>query len=176
MIKRDVELKFLANALIPPGFILQNPNNFQVRIALEESDLITNNVMYKYNCDNQRTCTATINIAILTGMLNYNVTIGNLQPATSIDSIISSTTTQFTNKGFIQINDILAYSLNDDPLDTDYWLDIVKGEEFITGIDGVSVFRTRNSKSFMRMLKRPNQNKTISIPYKIIIHSGKKRE
>ncbi len=152
MMKREVEIEFLANVVIPPGYILLNYDDFKASITLEESDLVTNIIMDRCNCERARICTDTRNIAILNGMLKYNVTIGNLIPVQPIDSILSSTTTQFSSGGFLQMDKILSSSFNNDLASTQYWIDCIKGEEFITCIHGVSAHRIRNCCSFMRML------------------------
>ncbi len=170
--RRKVGLEFLVNVVIPPGFILGDYNNFKVSISLDESDLVTNTIIDNYTCDEDEICTAIKNMAILTGMLNYNVVIGNFKPAEPIDSVVSSITTQFSSSGFLQISKVLQCSFNDVPVSTDYWISCKRGEEFIICADGESIRRDSNKQSFMRILNNPDQIRTISVPYKIRIFSG----
>ncbi|MFA9464122.1 MAG: hypothetical protein ACERKN_07485 [Velocimicrobium sp.] len=173
--EREVAIEFHANVVIPPGYILLNYDDFKDSIALDESELATNIIMGRCNCEEAGNYMDTKNLALLTGILNYNVTFENLIPAQPINSILSSMTTQFSSNGFLQVNKILTSSLNNDFVSTDYWIDCTKGEEFITCNNGVSLYRIRDCCSFMRMLNNPNQEKVVRVPYRIKIHSGIKR-
>lgn len=174
--KQSIGLEVLVNVVIPPGYILANYNDFEVNITLDESDLVTNIIMENYDCDEKGICTATRNFAILSGMLNYNVRVENLQPIRPIDSVVSSTTTQFSTAGFLQINKCLARSFNNEFISTDYWIHCKKGEEFITLTNGLRINRTNDYSLFMKMLNNPDQCKAVSIPYIITIFSRMPKE
>lgn len=169
-------LEFLANVLIPPGFILESLDDIKENITLEESRLVTNIVMENYNCDEEGICRGTRNIAILTGRLNYSVTIGDLRPAESITNVVSTATTQFSGSGFLQINKTLGCSFNENAVSTNYVIDCRKGEEFVVDTRGERIYRISDSYEFMRILSDPNRSKTISIPYVIGIYSGLEKE
>lgn len=176
MMSYQAGLEFLANVLIPPGFILEKLDDLKESITLEESSLATNIVMEKYNCDEGGICRAIRNIAILTGTLNYNVTIGDLRPAEIVRSILTSANTQFSEGGFLQINKTLGCSFNDSAVNTNYVIECKKGEEFVSGTRGERVFRNSNSYEFMKILSDPNHSKTISVPYIVKIHTGLEKE
>lgn len=169
------DLEFLATIVIPQGFILPFNDDLKTSITFDESRLAMNKTVEKIYCDPEGICSTIRNTALLTGLLYYNVAIGDFRPAMPIDSIISATETQFSGNGVLQIHQVIDSSYNDDNLITNYYIQCNRGVEVITCNHGRSINRD-NNRLFMKLLNNPSQTKILSIPYRIRFLSGCKRD
>ena len=170
------DLEFLATIVIPQGFILPFNDDLKTSITFDESRLAMNKTVEKIYCDPEGICSTIRNTALLTGLLYYNVAIGDFRPAMPIDSIISATETQFSGNGVLQIHQVIDSSYNDEDLITNYYIQCNRGVEVITCNHGRSINRDNNNRLFMKLLNNPSQTKILSIPYRIRFLSGCKKD
>lgn len=170
------DLEFLATIIIPQGFILPYNDELKTSISFDESSLVLNKTVEKCYCDPEGICSAIKNSALLTGLLYYNVAIGDFRPAMPIDSIISATSTQFSSNGVLQVHQVIDSSYNDYDVVTHYSIQYNRGVESVTCPHGRSIYRANNNCQFMKLLNNPSQTKILSIPYRIKFLPGCKKD
>ena len=173
---RDVQLFFLATIIIPAGFVMAG-DNYRTSLVLDAQNLSSVGMTQIYECNKNENCKATKTCALLNGKLVYNVTIENFKAMCPLESANVAAMTSFQDFGDIYIDKILSCTYDEQTnVMSEYTIIPTRFEEFITMMNGQSVFRKRNSEEYNALLRNPEIQKVLNIPYRLMICIKKDEE
>lgn len=160
------KIDFLATVFIPKGFTVID-RGYHTCLTIGKQDLSETEMTQICRCCCCDECTTLVNCVLLNGMLNYNVTMEHFRPYCPLESDNLTKESAFCGYGNIYVDKILLCSKDKTTCIPEYSIIPVQGEEFITCNNGQNIYRMQNKRDFITLLKNPNIDKVIHIPYKL---------
>lgn len=162
-------IEFLATVIIPQGFVLCD-EDYETYLTIDKQDLSEVRMTKNHKCGQSDDCTTSSNCVLLNGKLTYNVTLEYFRAACLLESDNVTKETLFHDNGDLYMNKILICSRREVIMPIpEYSIIPVQGEEFITSITGQNIFRRDNKRNFISLLKNPDIEKVIHIPYSLFV-------
>jgi len=180
----DKYVYFVSEVKIPKGFVLAGPD-YVTKILLAGLDLFTVEMTQNCQCGNLSLCTTSKDCVLLNGLVLYNVTLENFRAYCPVEAINVVPVTLFSSYGEVYVDrllDCVASQTNETFCNSDitpialnpyYRIVPEKCEDYITLFDGCSIYRGRDAQEFYALLSNPDVEKTIHIPYRLVIQSLK---
>ena len=180
----DLVIDFNAVVKIPVGFYITPCNGYQRRISMDGSELQTNFMTQYYlytnsnklsSCENCQTYSGNkgevvrMQVAVLKGVVTYNVTLGNLVPYVPLQSSNLVTTSLVDSTGILAIDKIIGYGYAGYTLPAQYTACVIEKPEYIITPCGGTIYRQSDPQAFFAALCNVNVPRYINCPYQLII-------
>ena len=174
----DLCISLVISVEIPVGFVVPCGIDYTKSLNVDDH-LLTVNIMTQYYADQRMTSECNnidgarkMQVAVLNGELNYNLSIGNITPEKPVQDDNLQVYTHFTSSNSIFIDKVLGYAPFGYQPPTYYSIDFIEGDESVTLLDGQCVFRRNNPQEFMTILRNPDVTKVLNCAYKGIIQNN----